>query len=142
MSDQPGKAIAKRAEDPAVQQNPLQLLKEILELEKERIASSNAQTDIARESLQVTDKENQRRFDFNSERIKLDDAHRTRSWDSKIKMAWTGIMVALVVLAIILVAAFLGEDHHRTTALTLTGYLVSGGFGAGFGYVLRGRPRS
>ena len=59
LSDQPSKAIVKRPEDPEVQHAPLQLLKEFLELEKARVASSNAQAEIARESLRVTDKENQ-----------------------------------------------------------------------------------
>lgn len=79
MSDQPGKEIVKQPEDAAAQNAPIQLLTELLELEKARVASSNTQAEIARESLRVADKENQRRYDFNKERIMLDDAHRTRS---------------------------------------------------------------
>lgn len=141
MSDQPNKAVVKRAEDPEVQHAPLQLLTELLELEKARVASSNTQAEIARESLRVTDKENQRRFDFNKERITLDDAHRTRSWGSKTKMIWTGIAVAVIVLAIMLWAAFLGDDGQRGIALTLTGYLLSGGGFFGLGYFLGARAR-
>ena len=132
----------KRPEDPEVQNAPLQLLKELLELEKARVAGSNAQAEIARESLRVTDKENQRRFDFNKERITIDGAHRTRSWGSKTKMIWTGIVVAVVVLAIMLSAAFLGDDGQRGTALALTGYLLSGGGFFGLGYFLGSRARS
>ena len=142
MSEQPGKAIAKRQEDPEVQQAPLQLLTELIELEKKRVAGSNTQAEVARESLRVSDKENQRRYDFNKERITLDDAHRTRSWGSKTKMIWTGIVVGVVVLAIMLWVAFLGDDGQRQTAITLTGYLLSGGGFFGLGYFLGSRARS
>lgn len=140
--DQPGKEIAERDEDPAVPQTPLQLLTQILELERARIASSNAQTDIARASFEVTDNENERRHEVTKDRIERDDAHRIRSWRSKTKMIWTGIIVAVVVLAIFLSAAFLGGETERQTAFTLTSYLLSGGAFLGLGYVLGSRARS
>ena len=143
MSDQAGKAVTKRSKDSAVsRRKQIQVLAELLDLERERIASSKAQTEIAREALQVTDKNNQRRFEFNRERVKLEDAHRIRSWGSKTKMAWTGITVAVVVLAIILWAAFLGEEAQRQTAFILTGYLLSSGAFFGVGYFLGSRSQS
>ena len=57
-------------------------------------------------------------------------------------MIWTGIAVAVVVLAIMLWAAFLGDDGQRGTAIALTGYLLSGGGFFGLGYFLGSRARS
>ena len=89
-----------------------QLLTELLELEKARVASSNTQAEIARESLRVADKENQRRYDFNKERVTLDDAHRTRSWGSKTKVIWPGVVAGVILLPIMLC----GVSGRRRTA--------------------------
>ena len=93
MRDQPGKEIVKQPEGAEAQHVPLQLLTELLELKNACVARSNTQSEIARGSLRVADKENQRRYDSNKARITLDDGHRTRSWGSKTNMIWTGIAV-------------------------------------------------
>ena len=142
MSDSPGKAVARHTEDPEGQLPTVQVLTELLKLERERVAISTLQAEVAREALAVTDKENQRRYEFNDQRVTQDHEHRTRRWGSRTKMIWTGMVVGILLLAVLPWAAFLGDDGQRTTALTLAGYFLSGGAGLGVGYVLGSRART
>ena len=83
MSDEPGNLPAKRDEQPPDLRVLVELVSKALELETTRVAVSTKEAEIAAEALKVADADNERQYQFRSNRFEKQHGHQTERWRSK-----------------------------------------------------------
>ena len=116
-----------------------ELWAEFRAVEKERIASADRRTEVLREGIALAHRNQREQLEFHRERLLRDDEHRSRRWASRTKMLWVGILAGLALLALLLWAAFLGNEGQRETAVLLLSHALSGAAFLGLGYYLGNR---
>lgn len=134
MSEETGGAVVQH------DSSQMELWAEFRAVEQERIASADRRTEVLREGIALAHQNQQQQLEFHRERLRRDDEHRDRRWASRTKMAWVGICAGLTILAILLWAAFLGNEGQRATSVLLLSHALSGAAFLGLGYYLGNRP--
>jgi len=139
MSDETGNLPAKRAEQPPDLRILVELVSKALELETTRVAVSTKEAEIAAEALKVADADNERQYQFHSNRFEKQHGHQTERWRSKSKKQWVLIGIAIGLPVAILAFLFFGSVGQQQQALQVIGHAMSFGAGVGFGYFLGAR---
>jgi len=130
---------AKRDEQPPDLRVLVELVSKALELETTRVAVSTKEAEIAAEALKVADADNERQYQFHSNRFEKQHGHQTERWRSKNKKQWVLIGVAIGLPVAILAFLFFGSSDQQRQALQVIGHVMSFGAGVAFGYFLGAR---
>lgn len=139
MSDETGNLPVKRDEQPPDLRVLVELVSKALELETTRVAVSTKEAEIAAEALKVADADNERQYQFHSNRFEKQHGHQTERWRSKNKKQWVLIGAAIGLPVAILAFLFFGSAAQQQQALQVIGHAMSFGAGVGFGYFLGAR---
>ena len=139
MSDETGNLPANRDEQPPDLRVLVELVSKALELETTRVAVSTKEAEIAAEALKVADADNERQFQFHSNRFEKQHGHQAERWRSKNKKQWVLIGAAIGLPVAILAILFFGSSDQQQQALQVIGHAMSFGAGVGFGYFLSAR---
>ena len=139
MSDESGNLPAKRDDQPPDLRALVELLSKTLELETTRVAASTKEAEIAAEALKVADADNERQFQFHTNRFEKQHGLRAERWRSKNKKQWVLIGAAIGLPVVILAFLFFGSGAQQDRAIQVIGHAVSFGAGVGFGYFLGAR---
>ena len=139
MSDETGNLPARRDEPPPDLRVLVELVSKALELETTRVAVSTKEAEIAAEALKVADADNERQYQFHSNRFDKQHGHQTERWRSKNKKQWVLISAAIGLPVAILAFLFFGSAGQQQQAIQVIGHAMSFGAGVGFGYFLAAR---
>lgn len=112
------------------------LLSNALELERKRVAASGKEAEVAAEVLRVADADNQRQFQFHTNRFEKQHDLRTERWRSKNRKQWVLVVAAIGIPVAILAFLFFGSGDQQERAIQVIGHAISFGAGVGFGYFL------
>ena len=121
---------------PAAIQEDFSPVAELIALERERIASRDRRTDIARRAIEAGDAADQRQYDYHVEKLRLDDDDRKRWHASGIAIVWTLLAAAIVFTGFLCWMLFAGDEAQRVVANRLLGIVLTGLGGFGIGSVL------
>ena len=108
-----------------------------LELETKRVAASSKEAEVAAEALRVADADNERQFQFHTNRFEKQHDLRTERWRSKNRQQWVLVVAAIGIPVTILALLFFGSGDQQERAIQVIGHAISFGAGVAFGYILR-----
>lgn len=107
------------------------LVREMLDLERQRIASQDKKTDTARLFIEAQDASDRRQFDFSMDKLNRDDSHRKERHKLLEKVIYVGGAVTILVLFSLLGFMFFGSPFQSGLALGALKTLFVGGAGYG-----------
>ena len=96
----------------------IELWKEMAALERERIASRDRLTEVAKIGFANLDAVDERHFQFQKDRLERDDSYRNRRLSHIVKFGWAGVGVAVSVLSVLIFMTFWGTEEQRGAAVT------------------------
>ncbi|HUB15784.1 MAG TPA: hypothetical protein VMB34_27810, partial [Acetobacteraceae bacterium] len=110
---------------------PGDLLRRVLEVEQQRIESTNRRTDVALQAVKASDESDRRQFEFQMEKLHTDERSGLRR-DGLAKTVVLGIgAFGGIVVSLFLGMAFFGSAAQSAMALDILGKLAVGGGGYG-----------
>ena len=112
------------------------LVAELIALERERIASQDRRTDIARHAIEANDAADKRQYDYRGEKLRLDDDDRKRRYVSGIAIVGILLAVVIVFTGFLFWMLFTGDEAKRAAADRLLGTVLTGLGGFGGGWVI------
>ena len=110
---------------------------QLIELERSRIDRDNRRTEVLAKALEIADDQDQRQFEFASERQRLEDRAERRRFVLAWSLAVGSLVVVVVVTGLTIWMAFFGDDMQRAVAQELgkNGLVGLAGFGVVSGLV-------
>ncbi len=99
--------------------------RELLQLERERIASHDRRTKVVERTVEATDAADQRHFEFQLERMRRRDADRAVRRTFGMRLIWALFTAAGLILGASLLLIAFGDDDQRTAATYLLAVLVT-----------------
>lgn len=93
--------------------------KDMLELEKERIKSSDKRTEIARLAIEANDAADKRQFDYHMQKLTHDTALKTQQNKIATHLLYGGGTFIFSVVALLFFMLFFGDDHQSQLAAGL-----------------------
>ena len=139
MSDVASNLPKQQDEQPPDLRVLVELVSKALELETRRVAVSTREAEIAAEALKVADADNERQFQFHTNRFEQQHGHQTERWRSNSKKQWVLIAAAIGLSLAILAFLFLGSADQQARAIQVIGHALTFVAGVGLGYFLRSR---
>ncbi len=118
----------------------VELLSKLVELETQRVAAAKTEAEVGIKAFKVADADNERQFQFHTNRFEKTHEHRTERWRSRNKKQWVLIGAAVALPLLILGFLFLGSSEQRVQAISVIGHTMSFAAGVGLGYFLGSRP--
>ena len=112
------------------------LVAELIALERERIASQDRRTDIARHAIDASDVADKRQYDYHVEKLRRDDDDRKRRYASGIAIVCTLLAATVCFTGFLFWMLFAGDEEQRAAADRLLGTVLTGLGGFGGGWVL------
>jgi hypothetical protein len=110
---------------------PADLLQRVLEVERQRIDSTNRRTDVVLQAVKASDESDRRQFEFQLEKLRSDERMRTRRDNLAKVVVLGGGAFSLCVGVLFLYMAFFGAPEQSATALNLIEKIAIGGGGYG-----------
>ena len=111
-------------------------LDEMIELERERIDSTNRRTELAHRALELANDSDKRQFDFAMERLATDERRNLRLDNRAGSVIRYGGLALVAFLALIMIMLFWGNDAQSAIALSLIATLGTAVGGFGFFYAV------
>ena len=128
-------------EDPDDEQQPLQLVKELYELEGRRIGVQEGRNAVVMRSLEVSDRSDRRQLEFHTERLASEEREKTRAHGLARLVIMFGGGVVLLLLVLIMLMAFFGNEAQSDIAMTMIGEGGKAIGGAGFIFLVAAAVR-
>lgn len=135
-----GKALSKIKVEPKDEQaskgelvDDEYLLKEFLEIERQRIASADKKADNAKLLIETSDASDKRQFDYHMKKLECDDAHRKQRHELARSVITKIIYSSFIILLVLFGFMFLGNEKQSELASSAMQVLFIGG--AGYGIV-------
>ncbi|MDH5722925.1 MAG: hypothetical protein OEY94_06355 [Alphaproteobacteria bacterium] len=108
-----------------------ELVLQMLDIERQRIASEDRKTETARMMIQMQDDSDKRQFEFHMKRLEIDDRHTGNKHDLAKKLAVGGGFAMFSILVVLLGFAFLGNPQQSKIAMDAMKIILIGGGGWG-----------
>ncbi len=114
---------------------------------RDHIEAKKQAAEVAREGFKILHASNERQFEFQMEKLRLNDEDRKsnsdredKKLDHKTKTTWFRLTSALVIVFFVLGMIFWGDDGQQDNATKLTLGILSYGGAVCIGFVLGRRP--
>ncbi len=112
-------------------QLPLPLIDEMIELERERIDSTNRRTDLTHRALELANDSDKRQFDYAMERLKSNERRDLRVDKRASSVLLYGGIALVLFIALVMIMLFWGNDAQSAIALSLVTTLFTAVGGGG-----------
>ncbi len=125
-----------RSDDAGGDQQPLQIVRELYDLERRRIAVQEGRNSVAMRSLENSDQSDRRQFEFHTQRLASEERESLRAHKlARLVLVYGGGLVLLVLIFIMLMA-FFGNADQSEIAMTMIREGAKAIGGAGFIYLV------
>ena len=111
-------------------------LREMLEVERERIDSQNRRTEVAKQAIEAQDAADKRQYDFHVRRLNSEDSQSIRQHGLARGVFWGGGGFFAIVSIFILVMLFFGDADQAASARSILSVVGQALGGAGFLYLM------
>ena len=105
--------------------------KDMFELEKERIKSSDKRTEIARLAIEANDAADKRQFDYHIQKLNHDIEFKNQQAKVSAKLLYGIGFISTAIATLLLYLTFFGTDHQSEVAANLLEKLVTAMSGVG-----------
>jgi hypothetical protein len=137
MADQPSKLPTLVDDDSSAPKQADFFPRELVELEKARIASFDRRTDVARAAIDAERETEKELFAYHMKRLENEDAQNRREHGFASKFVWCGFSAGVIVTALLVYMAFFGTAAQSVMALQMLTTLGKLAAGAGIFVLLR-----
>ncbi len=110
---------------------PGDLLQRVLEVERQRIDSTNRRTDVVLQAVKASDESDRRQFEFQMEKLRSDERVRNERDGLAKAVVFGGGFFGACVGTLFLFMVFFGTHEQSSTALSLIEKIAIGGGGYG-----------
>ena len=117
-------------------QEDFSLVAELIAIERERIASQDRRTDVARRAIDANAAADEREYSYRVEQLRRDHIDRKRRYVSGIAILCTLLAAALCFTGVLFWMLFTGDEAQRAAADRVLGTVLTGLGGFGGGWVL------
>ncbi|TRW98937.1 hypothetical protein [Candidatus Methylobacter oryzae] len=105
--------------------------KDMFELEKERIKSSDKRTEIARLAIEANDAADKRQFDYHMQKLAHDTTLKAQQNKITTNLLYGGGAFIFAVVALLFTMSFFGDEHQSQLASSLLEKLMTALSGIG-----------
>lgn len=130
-----------QAVPPSNDDGQLEIWREMVAVERARIANRELAVEVMREGFSKLDASDERHVGLEREKMRLIDADRRRHFGLKKLITWVALGMAVATSGVLLYMTFWGTDDQRGNAMTLATYGLACGASVGLGYLLGKRSR-
>lgn len=134
--DQTSQAVVPR-EQSSPSQGELFSAGDLVQLERDRIASFDRRTDVARAAIDAERESERLQFDYHMQRLKNEEAQNLREHRFASRFLWTWLIVGIVVGLFLFAMAFFGGERQAMLAYSIL--VTVGKAAAGAGIFVLGR---
>jgi len=122
---------------PAEDQGSSQLIREILDLERQRVASTNRRTEVALRAIEASDASDKRQYEFHVEKMRQNSKDRKDLNRSIFRLLW-GVFGAIGLVGVfVLWMLYFGTETQREVSIIILRNLATALGGAGVLWLFR-----
>jgi hypothetical protein len=124
-------AHTQRARHDSEEEFPVEALQNLIELERERLESTNRRTEIIRYAIETNDSSDKRQFDYRMAKLETDKSDSNQRFSLARAIAYISSGVIVVTVLLLFYMAFFGDARQSEIAFTIMKTLATGAGGYG-----------
>jgi hypothetical protein len=126
-----------QADHPTGDQASNQFIREILDLERQRVASTNRRTDVALRAIEAGDASDKRQYEYHVEKMRQNSKVRTDHNRSIFKLLWAVFGSIGIAGALVFWMLYFGTEIQREVSVSILRNIGTGLGGAGVLWLFR-----
>ena len=116
--------------------NVLEVIKDIVEVERQRVGAQEARNKIALHALEISENSDRRQFEFHKEKLATEERAREKSHSLARTILRFGGGAVLLLVVLVIVMAFFGNEEQSRIAMKMIEVAGKAVGGAGFIYLV------